>query len=381
MKLIRVALMICAGGLIGTLWFVIGCTPQAPVLVGFCADLSSKSSESSIQMQNGVQQAVDEMNAAGGIGGRKIELITEDDLGTPAGAQAAENALIDAGVTAVIGHFTSNQTLEGFKVSAQRATVLVSATASTSELSGKKDLFFRTVVSTDRLGSSFGRYVYESRHLRRIAILYDEENSSYAVPMAAAFRQQFTDMGGSIPLEFKFAGSKVVDFNGLVPALQAANPDGVLLITNPTQTALAAQVIRLVNWDVPLFASSWAQADALLQNGGKAVEGLEIVISISNYSPDPEMIAFIAAYEKNYNRKPGIFAIEGYDTMQYLAAALRKTGGNRTGLPEALASITHLSGLTGEIAFDEFGDAVRNLYVQRVQSSTFKTVRQLDYGQ
>jgi branched-chain amino acid transport system substrate-binding protein len=332
-------------------------------------------------MQNGVQQAVDDINAAGGIGGRKIELIAEDDLGTPEGAQAAENKLIDAGVTAVIGHFTSNQTLEGLKVTAQRGIVLVSATASTSQLSGKKDLFFRTVVSTDRLGRSFGRYVFESRHLRRVAIVYDEDNSSYAVPLAQAFRQQFLDLGGSITAEVKFSGAAVVDFNFLVPAVQAAGPDGVLLITNPTQTALAAQVIRLANWDVPLFASSWAQADALLQNGGKSVEGLEVVISIGTYSPNPGMTAFTAAYEKNYNRKPGIFAIEGYDTMQYLASALRKTGGKQAGLPEALASIPRLSGLTSDIRFDEFGDAVRNLFVLRVQSSTFQAVRQLDYDE
>ena len=332
-------------------------------------------------MQNGIQQAVDDINAAGGIDGRKVELVVKDDLGTPNGAQAAENAVIDAGVTAVIGHFTSNQTLEGFKVTAQHGIVLVSATASTSQLSGKKDLFFRTVVSTDQMGKSFGRYVFESRHLRRLAILSDEDNGSYAVPLAQAFRQEFSDLGGSITAELNFSGSKVVDFHDLVSALQATSPDGVLLITNPTQTALVAQVIRLVNWDVPLFASSWSQADSLLQNGGKAVEGLEVVISVTTYSPNPEMTAFSAAYEKNYNRKPGIFAIEGYDTMQYLASALRKTGGKKGGLPEAFASITTISGLTSEIRFDEFGDAIRDLFVLRVQSSTFQPVRQLNYGE
>jgi branched-chain amino acid transport system substrate-binding protein len=145
-----------------------------------------------------VQLAVDEINASGGINGRNLELSVEDDLGTPQGAKDAQNKLIDKGVVAIIGHFTSAQTLAGYEVAHERGVLLFSATASTSLMTGIEDLFYRTVSSTDALGSGLASYIIEDRKINTIAIIYDEDNNSYSEPLVNSFTDTYRKSGGMI---------------------------------------------------------------------------------------------------------------------------------------------------------------------------------------
>lgn len=354
------------------------CITKPPIRVGFVAELTGKQSEPGVNLRNSVQMAVDEINLAGGINGRRVELKIEDDLGTPEGARAAENRLIDSGVLAVIGHYTSNQTLEGYEVTQQRGMILISGTASTSLLSGKRDLFFRSVVATDTMGQGFAYYIHQQRKLSRIAILYDQDNNSYAEPMSQAFDETFRELGGGIVNQVKFSAATAPDFAPLVDSLREAQPDGVLLIASPTNTAVIAQVIYLSDWQIPLFSSSWGQGDALIQNGGDAVEGMEIIIAIDINDPAPELRDFKTRYQKIFNRPPIFTALEGYETMHILAAALKKTGGEANGLAEALMEVKNFRGLTGPIRLNEYGDAIRPLYIQRVHERSFETIRKID---
>ena len=264
-----------------------GCGNTQPVRIGFTAELTGKQSELGINLRNGVQMAVEEINDAGGINGRKIELIIEDDLGTPEGAVKAENKIIDAGVVAVIGHLTSNQTVEGYKVTQARGVVLFSGTASTSFLSGKKDLFFRTEPSNEYFGREFARYVRQQRGLSKIAIIYDKDNDTYSESMSEAFTDSFTGLGGEVTISLSFSGATSPDFSPIVAEMQASNPEGVYIIASPLNTANIAQIIRLKDWQVPLFAAPWSQGQDLITNGGKAVEGLETIIAydINGSSP------------------------------------------------------------------------------------------------
>jgi branched-chain amino acid transport system substrate-binding protein len=318
--------------------------------------------------------AVDEINASGGIAGRKVVLAVEDDLGTPAGARAAEETLIKKGVAAVVGHYTSNQTLDGYTVTEEKKVVLLSGTAATSALTGKKDYFFRTVASTNAMGEEFARYIRLERGLARVPIILDRDNASYSDPLAKAFTFTFKSLGGAVPEQVSFSGAAGEDFGPLVDTLQASSPDGIVIIASPASAALIAQVIALKGLHLPLFSSGWGQGDSLIQNGGKAVEGMEIIIGIDVNDPSERLRKFKARYQETYSRAPNFAAVEGYETMQMLAAALQKTGGNAAGLPEALSSLRDFQGLSDPIHMDEYGDAVRPFIIQRIQSGSFQTI-------
>jgi len=355
-----------------------GCTSKNPILVGFTAQLTGKHSEMSINLRNGVRLAVEEINAAGGIDGRMIELLVEDDLGTPEGARAAENSLIDSGVVAVFGHLTSNQTVAGLEISQGRGVLLFSATAATSDLSGKDDLFFRTVATTDAMGAGFGHYIHQRRGLSSIAIIYDQENDTFSVPMKDAFIETFTNVGGNVGAQVAFPGGGELDYSPFVDELMALNPDGIFIIANPLDTALIAQTTRIKGFENPLFCTPWCQANTMLQNGGSAIEGVELIIANDINATNPALDAFKINYEERFALDPIFIAMQAYESMQILAQALEKTGGEPDGLPEALIEMESFQGLSGEIQFDTNGDAVRSFVIQGVIDGEFVTVEALE---
>jgi branched-chain amino acid transport system substrate-binding protein len=210
--------------------------------------------------------------------------------------------------------------------------------------------------------------------LARIAIIADQDNASYAKPMAEAFSLTFTSLGGAVASEVWFAGGSSPDFVPLVDTLQASQPDSVFIIASPVNAGILAQAIRLRNWAVPLFAAPWAQGEGLIQNGGKAVEGLETIIGFDTNASSPALLKFKENYQKRFAGQPVFSAMEGYETSRMLIEALKKTNGSAQGLAEALLGLQDFQGLTGPVRLDEYGDAVRPLYLQRVVAGKFQTV-------
>jgi branched-chain amino acid transport system substrate-binding protein len=358
-----------------------GCMEKPPIRIGLAAQLTGKQADLGIQLRNGVQLAVDEINASGGINGRNLELSVEDDLGTPQGAKDAQNKLIDKGVVAIIGHFTSAQTLAGYEVAHERGVLLFSATASTSLMTGIEDLFYRTVSSTDALGSGLASYIIEDRNINTIAIIYDEDNNSYSEPLVSSFTDTYRQSGGIITHVEKFSSSQDADYSVSVAKMKNSLADAVLIIASPYDTALIAQTIFLQDWAPALFTSSWAQGETLFETGGKTLEGMETIVGFDVNDQNPELDDFKQKYEQVFGKHPIFSAMEGYETMHMLAIALQKTNGSAENLGEELVSVQDHIGLNGPVRLDAYGDAVRNLAIQKVIDRTFVTIKKLEIAQ
>jgi branched-chain amino acid transport system substrate-binding protein len=370
------SIFVFLGGLI--LILPAGCQILKPIQIGFTAELTGKQNELAVNMRNGVQLAVEDINASGGINGRQIELLIEDDLGTLEGAREAENKLIDAGVVAIVGHLTSEQTVEGYQVAESRGTVLISATSSTALLSDKKDLFFCTTPSTLFLGEEFAKYIYLDRDLSSLAIIYDEDNAAYSVSLAEAFTDSLIQEGGQVTTQVVFSGRTISDFIPYVYSLRLSNPDAVLIIASPLNTGIIAQQIRLQNWTIPLFTAPWARGEEMLRNGGNAVEGLELIIAFDSDAPNPKLKAFNAHYLDRFAQEPAFTATYGYEVIQVLAAALSLTHGDPDGLAEALTSLSDIPTLTSTVTINEYGDILRPLFIQSVMDGHFVTIKRIN---
>ena len=357
---------------------VTGCSLQPGIPVGFSAALTGKQNEQGVNLRNGVELAVEEINAAGGVNGRILELRVEDDLGTEEGARQAERRLIGAGVVAILGHMTSSQTLAGDPEAEAGGIPLLSATASTSLMTGKRDLFLRTVVSTDDMGRGFASYIRQERGLKRLAIILDQDNTAYSTPMAQTFQDTFTRLGGEISAQLPFSARQSPDFFPLVEQLMEDQPEGVLIIASPADTALIAQAINLKNWKPALFTSSWGQGASLIQNGGSAVEDMETIIAFDMNDSSPALQAFKDRYEKRFGQAPNFIAAEGFETMKMLAVALQANRGKSQGLAQALINLNDFQGLTGLIRLDEYGDAIRPLYIQKIGERRFQTIHRTE---
>jgi branched-chain amino acid transport system substrate-binding protein len=370
-----------SGSLLPVLWsigistfFLTGCISKEPVRIGFVAQLTGVQAELGVQERNGVRLAVEEINAAGGVARRRIALIVRDDLGTPEGAKAADSELIKAGVTAVIGHATSGVTLAGLAVTNPAHVVMLSPSASTTELSGRDDYFFRIAQTTETRSVLFARHVYKKRVIKRLAVIYDTDNIAYSNSYMKTFAVEYRALGGEVVEEACFSSKAQPDLAPLLAKLRARNPVGLFIIAADIDTALIAQRTRLMGWRIPLFTTSWAQTDTLINNGGRAVEGLEIELSETLDAPTPAYSAFKTRYQTRFGRHPAFGASLGYEAAKVLAVALQKTGGKAEGLRQALLGIRNFKELIDTISFDKYGDVARPAFIGVIHSDKYVNV-------
>lgn len=355
-----------------------GCASRQPIYVGFAGELTGKYSNLGVHGRNGAQLAVDTINETGGIGGRPIELLARDDLGTPEGAQAADRELIDADVVAIIGHMTSRQTLAALPITGEAGIVLLSPTASTPNLSGLDDHFFRVNPDNALEAHTLARQIYQRHNLTRLAVIYDNSNAAYTHTFWTAFAQAYHALGGQVVGEVVFSSAEETDFALLIAELQPTEPEALLIIASALDTAFIAQQTRISGWQTILFAVGWAQTEALLQNGGQAVEGIEIVMNYDSNSPKPTFLDFQTRYQQRFGRTPTFAAAQAYEAVLVLAAALEKTDGQAEGLRQSLLETRNLEGLTGNISLDEYGDAIRTQFLIAVRDGKFVTMTAIE---
>jgi branched-chain amino acid transport system substrate-binding protein len=340
-------------------FFQLNCTGKEPIRVGFVAQLTGVQAELGVQERNGVQLAVAEINTAGGVGGRLIELIVQDDQGTPEGARVADRELMKSDVVAIIGHATSAQTVAGLTVTNPAHVVMLSPSASTSELSGRDDYFFRIAETVVTRAHKFVRHIFQGRKIDRVAVIYDTDNAAYTKAYLESFVDDFQSLGGQVVAETAFSSKAQPDFARLLAQVRVSNPAGLLIIAADIDTALLAQQTRLMDWPVALFTTSWAQTETLINNGGRAVEGLEVEVTGILASQSPDYLDFKKHYQSKFGRVPSFGATLGYETAKVLAVALQKTGGKAQGLAQALIGIKNFKGLNETYSFDKFGDVDR----------------------
>ncbi len=350
---------------------LMGCVGNEPVRVGFVAQLTGVQAELGVQERNGVQLAVEEINAAGGIVGRPVELVVRDDLGTPEGAQAADRELMGAGVAAIIGHATSGQTIAGLAVTNPARVVMISPTASTPELSGREDYFFRVCYCLSERAHALAQHLYQGRNMARVAAIYDSDNTSYSRAFLKAFAGKYQFLGGTLAAEADFSSKSQPDFTPLVAQLRASNPDGLLIIAADIDTALIAQRTRLMGWPIPIITTAWAQTETLINNGGRAVEGLEIECANTLNSQAPDYLDFKTHYQDRFGQTPSFGAVMGYEAADVLAAALKKTRGKADGLAQALAGINTFDGLADAFSMDRYGDVIRPFYLGTIHDGKY----------
>lgn len=354
-----------------TTFYVVSCAEKASIKVGFVAQLTGVQAELGVQERNGVQMAVEEINAAGGVDGRPIELVVRDDLGKPEGAQTANRELINVGVVAIIGHATSGQTMAGLAVTNPAKVVMLSPTATTPKLSGLDDFFFRTLHNLTGRARALAQHICQVRKITRVAIIFDADNADYTKAYQEAFADRYQSLGGMMTADTGFSSRAQPDFTPMVAQLRASNPDGLLIIAADIDTALIAQRTRLMGWTIPLFTSSWAQTETLVNNGGQAVEGLELEIAIAVGDQAPDYLNFKTQYQARFGQSPSFGAVLGYEAARVMATALQKTGGEAEGLRQALLSIKNFKGLADTFSFDRYGDVVRPFYMGVIHNGKY----------
>lgn len=375
------ALIILIVALIGVLMSVFeGCARKEPIKIGYAAQLTGIQSNIGVQARNGVQLAVEEINDSGGIDGRQIDLLVRDDKGKPDEAQIVDKELIKAGVVAIIGHATSGQTKAVIPIINDAHIVLISPTSSAPDLTDKSKYFFRVTIPHDVRAAAFAQLIYQHRHIKKIAVIYDTDNAAYSQSYQERFTSKFRELGGTVSKVTPFSSKEEPNFDPMLKDLRSTGVQGLLIIASDFDTALIAQRTRLIGWNIPLFSSGWAQTETLIKSGGRAVEGIEIEQSYNLDSKSKAYSDFRKNYQKRFGQEPNYAAALGYEAAEVLIAALKKTGGKPDGLREELLKTSNFKGLVDTFSFNKYGDAVRPFYVGVIRNGKIVTIDEIKPG-
>lgn len=361
---------------VSSLWYAL--SGGKPVLIGFVGQLTGKQMELGIQARNGVQLAVEMLNANGGIHGRTIALLIRDDKGKPERAKEVDRELIAAGVVAIIGHPTTVQALAGREVTEPAHVIMLSPTVSSPVLSGKDDWFFRVQPCFTGGAEALANYILSKEAISQLAVIVDTDNYGYTKAYEDTFQKRFLAGKGVVAAKVSFSSKTQPDFVPLLNSLRSSNAKGLLIVASDIDTAMIAQRTRLLGWEVPLFSSGWAYTEGLLNNGGKAIEGLKMDQSYVSTSQAPKFLDFRRRFIDRYGISPTFGAINGYDAASVLVNALHQTDGKAAGLKEALLNTKDFPGLMENFSFDAFGDVKHAHYLYEIKDGKLILVAKLN---
>lgn len=347
------------------------CGPEEPLRIGFLGGLSGRVADLGIGGRNGAQLAVDLRNRKGGIRGRMVELITEDDQQDSDVARQALARHVERRVEAVIGPMTSAMALAVLPQANEARLLMVSPTVTTHSLSGKDDYFFRVVSATPNYSRVSAEYHAVRGKVRRVAAVFDTRNLAYTEDWLNDYRRAFAGHGGEVIAAIGFASGEEVHFAGIARQLLASHADGILILANSVDTAMLLQQIRKLDGRVFVACAEWAATERLIEMAGKAAEGAIVAQFVDRQGQQPAYVAFRQAYLERYGIEPGFAGLTGFDAANVLMDELAAKPADSS-LKQALLARRKYAGGQTPIVFDAFGDVTRPTFMATVRNGRFE---------
>jgi branched-chain amino acid transport system substrate-binding protein len=333
--------------------------------------LTGLASNISVHGRNGMELALVEINAAGGIRGRPLQLMIENDHDNPDSGLEAATKLVEQGAVALVGHMASASAIKSAGYLTDKQIPVISPTISSTDYSGKDDYFFRIIGPNDAQGRTLGREALK-RGYRTASVVLNMMNFSYTQAVYEGFRTAFESGGGMVNPPQSIADSKTQDFDALADALIGEGPDLILCSASSFELASLRQALARKGRQIPVFGSMWARTPDLMVFGGRTVEGVVLVSGTDMNSDSPALSRFKEDYISRYKEEPEFGALYGYEAMHILAAALRKAGKtDGPAIKDALLSSQSYPGLYDEIVIDRYGDTDRPYYLYEVRNGAF----------
>lgn len=349
------------------------CQRQEPLRIAFIGGLTGRVADLGVAGRNGVQLAVEQRNAAGGVNGRPVELVVRDDEQNPETARRVIGELITQNIELIIGPMTSSVAMAVMPQINASKSILLSPTVTTTELGGKDDNFLRVIASTTDYASKNARYQYEKLGTRTVAAIYDIGNKSYTESWLTDFRTEFVRLGGKIVFTKPFQSGKDTVFQPMVQELLSVKPDLVLIVTNAVDSALICQQVRKRAPGQRIAMSEWASTERFTELAGTAAEGVLVAQFLDRNDASRRYRDFLAAYHDRFKQEPGFAGVAGYDAalVALEAIAIRSKGDS---IKDTIISRKRFQGVQQVLNINRYGDADRKTFVTMIHGNAYITV-------
>ncbi|MGI8965487.1 MAG: ABC transporter substrate-binding protein [Limisphaerales bacterium] len=341
--------------------------------MGEFASLTGKEATFGQSSHEGTLLAIEEINAAGGVLGKKLDLLTEDTQSKAGEPATVVNKLISRdGVVAILGEVASSRSLEAAPICQQNKIPMISPSSTNPKVTETGDFIFRVCFIDPFQGTVMANFATKTLKAKKVAVFTDTK-SDYSKGLAKFFKEQFTKNGGQISAELDYNGGDK-DFKGQLTAIKSSSPDGVFVPGYYTDVALICIQAKQLGLNIPFFGGDGWESEKLTEIGKEAVEKTYFS---THYHPDvgsDKSKNFVTNYKKRYNGKtPDALAACGYDSALVLVDAIKRAGSSDgQKVRDALAATKNFEAVTGKISLNEKRDAVKAAVILQVENGKYK---------
>ena len=340
-----------------------GCTKTntTDIKIGAILPLTGDIASYGKNAQSGIDLAVDEINKAGGVNGKKIVVVYEDDKGKANEAVNALSKLIAVDkVPIVMGSAASSVTLAMCPIANEKKTVLISPISSSKELTDKGGAYFFRVCPSDAFQSRILADWIWSKGYKTVGIMY--VNNSWGVGIKEEFEMSYAKLGGKVlSAEALMEGQK--DFKTMITKVTLSKSSAIFAPTHGIEGGILLKQLKEMKVILPVFGADVWSSPELITSGGNATNGVKLTLPAK--PAGAKYNDFAKKYEHKFNKIPDVYAAYSYDMMLIIAAGLK--AGNTTGakMQAYLKKMTPFDGVTGITVFDEHGDVVTKSFMKQ----------------
>ena len=322
---------------------------EGEIVVGEYGSLTGAEATFGQSTHNGIMLAMDEVNSAGGINGRKVRVKTEDDQSkAEEAANAVQKLISQDDVVAVLGEVASSNSLAAAPICQSNKRPMITPSSTNEKVTEVGDYIFRMCFIDPYQGEAMANYLFKQLGIKTAALLIDVK-SDYSTGLAANFQRTFVANGGKIVGSQSYAKGDS-DFRSQLTSLKASNPGVIFVPGYYNDIGQIAIQTRDLGMTMPLAGGDGWESPKLIEIGGKALEGCFYSNHYHVDDPAPAVREFVQKYEQRFGAKPDSLAALGYDSAKVLADAIKRAGTTEgQKLRDAIAATKDFPGVTGNI--------------------------------
>lgn len=346
-----------------------GASTGDTIKVGVYGDTTGATSSFGQSTKNGIQLAFDEINAGGGVNGKKLDMIFEDDQGRPEQAKTVASKLINQDkVAALLGEVASTNSLAAAPVAQEAKVPMITPSSTNPKVTEVGDYISRVCFIDPFQGSVMAKFAANTLKAKTAAIIGDV-SSDYSKGLTQFFEQEFTKNGGKIVAKEAYT-QQDPDFKGQLTKIRNLNPDVIYIPGYYGQVGIIAKQARELGMNMPLLGGDGWDSPDLWKLGGDALKNAYISNHYAADNPAPEIQNFVKAYKAKFGVAPDSLAALAYDAAKVLADAIKRAGGtDSVKLKDAINATKDFPGVTGKISLDGSRNAVKPAVVLELDPS------------
>jgi branched-chain amino acid transport system substrate-binding protein len=328
------------------------------IKIGIVAPVSGDNKPWGDDSLEGAKLAVDEFNAAGGLNGKKVELLVGDSASRPEPAKSAAEKLMSDGVIGIVGEVASGNTIQIANSAFEKGVPVIAVGATKTDLTAEKANVFRVCYTDDFQGPVMAKFAYDKLGKHKVAVMTDNK-LPYSQGLSEAFKKTFTALGGEIVAE-EFYEQGQTQFSGQLTELKAKNPEAIFISGYFTEVGPIAQQARSleIGKNIPLLGGDGWDSAQILTSGGDAILGGYFCNHYNNKDNRPQVTDFLKKWHAKFNGKDPstTMAALGYDATALMCDALKRASApSSKALIEAIENTVDFKGVSGDITLKGMG--------------------------